>query len=80
MKLIALCLQRVFPEQTIDGLQFQDSDPNGSVSQNVFKFRLRSYLPALRPVLQQRLEESFKKDLIGETNNDGELSNTTKRN
>ena len=80
MKLIAFCLQRVFPEQTIDGLQIQDSDPNGSVSQNVFKYRLRSYLPALRPVLKQRLEESFKKDLIGKTNKDGELSDTTKIN
>lgn len=55
--------QRVFPEQTIDGLQIADSDPNGSVSQSVFKSHLRSYLPILQPVLHQNLEEAFNTEI-----------------
>ncbi|KAI9814562.1 MAG: hypothetical protein M1827_003117 [Pycnora praestabilis] len=62
-KLTVLIVQRVFPEQTIDGLQFNDSDPNGSVSQNVFKYRLRSHLPMLRPSLQRKLEEALKVEI-----------------
>lgn len=67
--------QTTIPSVTIDGLRIQDHDPDGSVSQHVFKHRLRAHLPLLRPRLQEILESAMLNELVGK-NLDGGRNST----
>ena len=55
----------------MNGLQLENIDRHGSLSQKVFRHHARLHFPGLRPLFEKRLDEAFTAEIGSHQDEDG---------
>lgn len=68
--------QRIFHKYTVNGFEYEKNDPYSIVSTRALKVDLRFKLPVLQPILQQKIENLLKREILRGAATDGKPLST----